>query len=76
GPALPRRDRPDVYERYCRLMLTFFKPWRTADDLRAQHSTWEAAFESFESSELYTPDVARKLANMQIFHECKDSRDE
>ena len=33
GPAIPRRDRPEVYEKYARLMLILFKPWRTEADL-------------------------------------------
>jgi hypothetical protein len=27
GPSLPRHDRPNVDERYSRLMLMMFKPW-------------------------------------------------
>jgi hypothetical protein len=36
GPGIPRRDKPDMRARYCRLMLIFFKPWRQASDLRGE----------------------------------------
>ncbi|KAF5334229.1 hypothetical protein D9611_014313 [Ephemerocybe angulata] len=76
GPALPRRDRPDVREKYCRLMLILFKPWRSPKDLIGSFSSWGDAFEDFTHSRLYTPHVNNILNNMQVFHECKDSRDD
>lgn len=36
GPGIPRRDKPELRARYCRLMLIFFKPWRQASDLREE----------------------------------------
>ncbi|CAF4411951.1 unnamed protein product [Rotaria sp. Silwood2] len=33
GPQIPRRDRDNTRERYCRAILTFFVPWRTVTDL-------------------------------------------
>ncbi|KAI0059115.1 hypothetical protein BV25DRAFT_1779794, partial [Artomyces pyxidatus] len=74
GPALPRRDRPELRSRYCRLMLMLFKPWQHAHDLRAEGQSWEDAFEEF--STLCDPSVVAVLNNMQIMHECRDSRDE
>lgn len=76
GPSLPRRDQPEVWSRYCRLMLILFKPWRTAKDLRGDAETWVEAFDLFQSSPLCTPRIVKILENMQVFHECKDSRDE
>ncbi|KAJ3539217.1 hypothetical protein NM688_g6398 [Phlebia brevispora] len=74
GPALPRRDRREIYARYCRLMLILFKPWRSADDLRNTGQTWEDAFSEFEKS---APEFAQKMIyNIQFLYECKDSRED
>ncbi|KAJ7626987.1 hypothetical protein FB45DRAFT_749408, partial [Roridomyces roridus] len=74
GPGIPRRDKPEIYPRYCRLMLIFFKPWRHAKDLRDAGQTWEKAFELFIQT--CTREVKQKMNNMQILHECRDSRDD
>ncbi|KAJ3843074.1 hypothetical protein F5878DRAFT_507423, partial [Lentinula raphanica] len=74
GPGLPRRDRPEVYDRYCRLMLILFKPWRTPSTLRCPSQTWSEAFDDFLQNA--SPNVLKILTNMQILHECKDSRDD
>ncbi|KAH7931040.1 hypothetical protein BV22DRAFT_999226, partial [Leucogyrophana mollusca] len=74
GPGLPRRDRKDSMERYCRLMLVFFKPWRHPHDLRRRGETWSAAFEEFNA---VCPERFKfVMKNMQIMHECRDSRDD
>ncbi|KAJ3537287.1 hypothetical protein NM688_g6714 [Phlebia brevispora] len=74
GPALPRRDQPDIYSRYCRIMLSVFKPWRKASDLREPGQSWKDAFEEFESGA--SADVQRMLYNIQFLYECKDSRED
>ena len=33
GPSIPRRDRKELKDKYCRLMLILFKPWCHAKDL-------------------------------------------
>ncbi|CAF4380713.1 unnamed protein product [Rotaria magnacalcarata] len=33
GPQIPRQDRDDTRERYCRAILTLFVPWRTVTDI-------------------------------------------
>ncbi|KAF5335555.1 hypothetical protein D9611_012211 [Ephemerocybe angulata] len=71
GPALPRRDCPEVYERYCRLMLILFKPWRHAEDLRSGTQKWSEAFSEFQNT--CDPQYLAIMRNMQILHECKDS---
>ncbi|KAF8204729.1 hypothetical protein BJ912DRAFT_824936, partial [Pholiota molesta] len=71
GPSIPRRDRQEVYARYCRLMLIFFKPWRHASDLRLEGQSWEEAFSQF--IETSSSKVKKLLDNMQILHECRDS---
>jgi hypothetical protein len=74
GPSLPRRDVEPKYEHYCKVMLTLFKPWRDASDLRLPEQSWAAAFQDF------VPHLSTHhlhiIDNMQRLHECKDSRDE
>jgi hypothetical protein len=74
GPSIPRRDRNEVRERYCRLMLIMFKPWRHAKHLRRSSEMWSTAFESF--LENCSPRKQKIMNNMQILHECRDSRDD
>ena len=74
GPGIPRRDKPELYARHCRLMLILFKPWRDARDLRSEGQSWEDAFKTFLLS--CSEEVKFKMDNMQILHECRDSRDD
>ncbi|KAF4617233.1 hypothetical protein D9613_005788 [Agrocybe pediades] len=73
GPALPRRDRNDQYERYCRLMLILFLPWKYPEDLKTSDESWREAFErrQIEFAERHT----RIMTNIYLMHECKDHRD-
>ncbi|KAJ7504742.1 hypothetical protein B0H11DRAFT_1709396, partial [Mycena galericulata] len=73
GPALPRRDQPASVEKHARLMLILFKPWRHAEDLRHANQSWSQAFAQFTRE--CSPDILEYIENMQILHECKDSRD-
>ena len=43
GPQIPRQDRDDTRERYCRALFTLFVPWRTVADLCDVNQTWEEA---------------------------------
>ena len=72
---LPRRDDVEKAELYCRLMLLFFKPWRQIFDLKPLEQSWESAFNEFVNSEGCTQKIAQMMRNMQMLHECKDSRD-
>ncbi|KAF6764426.1 hypothetical protein DFP72DRAFT_799787, partial [Ephemerocybe angulata] len=76
GPAIPRRDTTDpaVNERYSRLMLILFKPWRNVADLRTQGQSWIEAFDEFVKT--CAPISKSRMDNMQVLHECKDSRDD
>src|ERR1700722_15425522 len=74
GPGLPRRDRDDSYPRFCRLMLIFFKPWRQASDLRSDSQSWQDAYIEFLNT--CSPEYIAKMNNMQLLHECRDSRDD
>ncbi|KAG1801812.1 uncharacterized protein BJ212DRAFT_1237863, partial [Suillus subaureus] len=74
GPSLLRCDRLEVRERYCQMMLILFKPWTTINDLCGMFEMWWAAFENFSMDCLLNKIFIMK--NMQILHECKDSRDD
>lgn len=72
GPRLPCRDHLSEWNKYCHLMLILFKPWRTATDLRAGYASWPAAYDAeFQHFHCGVKDV---IANMQLLHECQDSR--
>ncbi|CAF1202328.1 unnamed protein product [Adineta ricciae] len=74
GPPIPRRDREDTIERYCRSILALFCPWRSFQDVCKVDQTWAQAFEA-----RYTKitDESRKIIdNIQILQECKTDRDE
>ncbi|KAJ7153776.1 hypothetical protein C8R46DRAFT_821913, partial [Mycena filopes] len=73
GSALPRRDSPASQQKHARLMLILFKPWRHADDLRVAGQSWLEAYNEF--TEICSPDILAYIDNMQLLHECKDSRD-
>ncbi|KAJ7489721.1 hypothetical protein B0H11DRAFT_1691528, partial [Mycena galericulata] len=73
GPALPRRDMDDLKPKHARLMLILFKPWRHANDLREEGQSWEDAYLQFRSD--CSSFVLEAIDNIQILHECKDSRD-
>ncbi|KAJ7016398.1 hypothetical protein C8F04DRAFT_948821, partial [Mycena alexandri] len=73
GPALPRRDTPASEQKHARLMLILFKPWRHASDLRETGQTWLEAYTEFLPS--CSEEVLQCINNMQLLHECRDSRD-
>ena len=74
GPQIPRKDREDTRERYCRALLTLFLPWRTVRDLCDIAQTWEDAFKTRQS--LIAPHSWQIIENIQLLHECKKDRDE
>jgi hypothetical protein len=74
GPQIPRRDREDTRERYCRALLTLFVPWRAVTDLCDINQTWEDAFESRQNR--ISIHSWKIIENIQLLHECKKDRDE
>jgi hypothetical protein len=74
GPPIPRRDREDTRERYCRSILTLFFPWRSVQDVCDVDQTWEQAFEI--RHERITSESRRIIDNIQLLQECKNDRDE
>jgi hypothetical protein len=74
GPPVPRRDRDDTRERYCRSILTLFVPWRSIQDICDVDQTWEEAFQMRQAKIL--PTSWKIINNIQLLHECKNDRDE
>lgn len=74
GPQIPRREREETRERYCRALLTLFVPWRTVYDLCTSNQTWSTAL---HARMCLISDSSRKIIdNIQLLHECKSDRDE
>ncbi|KZV80499.1 hypothetical protein EXIGLDRAFT_574308, partial [Exidia glandulosa HHB12029] len=69
GPTLPRMDRPEARESYCKAMLMLFKPWRRFGDLKGEALTWDSAFLSFT----FHPRSLQIMHNIAALHECKDA---
>ena len=74
GPQIPRQDRVDTRDRYCRAILTLFVPWRTAADLCDPNQTWEDAFNSRQQH--ISIQSWKIIENIQLLHECRKDRDE
>jgi hypothetical protein len=74
GPQIPRQDRDDTRERYCRAILTLFVPWRTVTDICDISQTWEDAFKSRQH--LILRHSWTIIENIQLLHECKKDRDD
>jgi hypothetical protein len=55
-------------------MLVLFKPWRKGSDLLGHGQTWEESFQEFV--EICPEQFIKIMDNMQILHECCDSRDD
>lgn len=55
-------------------MLILFKPWRSAKDLREPGQPWSDAFEDFMRNFPQKHKII--MTNMQLMHECKDSKDD
>lgn len=74
GPQIPRQDREETRERYCRAILTLFIPWRTVEDLCNSEQTWSDAFEMLKP--MISSNGQKVIQNIQLLHECKKERDE
>jgi hypothetical protein len=74
GSPIPRRDRDDMRERYCRSILTLFVPWRSVHDVCDVDQTWEQAFEIRHPN--IAPESQKFIENIQLLQECKKDRDD
>ncbi|KAI1782009.1 hypothetical protein LXA43DRAFT_871197, partial [Ganoderma leucocontextum] len=75
GPHLPRRDRGNELQRYCRLMLILFKLWCSVVTLRPDNTvSWQTTYDQqFPHLQSTVVDI---MDNMAILHECRDSRND
>ena len=71
GGSLPRADQGDR-EFYCATMLTIFKPWRNASQLKMVHQNWDDAFTSYSFPER----ESELISNLNLRYECHDARDD
>lgn len=72
GSQFPKinSDDPSEKERWYRMMLILFKPWRFPQDLRGSGLTWKDAWEAYT----FPPHLVHIMNNMNIEQECKDAR--
>ena len=74
GPQIPRADRRDTRERYCRAILTLFRPWRTFSDVCTIEETWHDALHVHGKD--FSESSKQIIENIELLHECKIDRDE
>jgi hypothetical protein len=67
GPRIPKQQSDE--ERWCHYVLTLFKPWRKATDLRTIGERWSEAYERWRDSGEMQPEALRYLDNLQAMHD-------
>ena len=67
---MPRSDLGDR-EYYCASMITLFKPWRSADDLKSITITWDEAYYNYN----FTERQVELMYNFNIRYECYNAKD-
>ncbi|KAF8332954.1 hypothetical protein F5887DRAFT_823370, partial [Amanita rubescens] len=75
GGAIPRRNQINSDERFCRLMLIFFRPWRKPEDLLNGCHSWTNSYNNSVQGHSFAQEHLNVINNIQLLHECKDSRD-
>ena len=75
GGALPSRSDASLNDRYAKLMLILFKPWRSLVDLRGGSDNWADAFHNFVSTGVCSIKVSVVMDNMELVLQCKAARD-
>ncbi|OJT09408.1 hypothetical protein TRAPUB_14111 [Trametes pubescens] len=74
GDRVPRSDRGvEEQERWARMMLILFVPWRRPSDLRQAGETWLEALE--RRRDHISAEHETIMANMNVLSECRDVRD-
>ena len=74
GPQIPRRERKETRERYCRAILALFVPWRSFHDFCELNQTRPEALEVRKP--MISSSSLKIIENIQLMHECKCDRDE
>ncbi len=72
--GIPRRDREHLKEKYCRLMLIFVQTLEACIGLKKQGNRMVDSLCEFTKN--CPTHHIRNMDNMQILHECRDSRDD
>lgn len=73
GPQIPRQAREITRDRYCRAILTLFRPWLKATDLCRVDQSWRDAFTEHEKD--FDDNTKRIIQNIEALHECKSDRE-
>ncbi|EIW78411.1 hypothetical protein CONPUDRAFT_83833, partial [Coniophora puteana RWD-64-598 SS2] len=69
---LPKRSGPNAdEEKYCRILLLLFKPWRTFVDLKGGHHTWVDA----HNAHTFGPFESHVIQNLDVMNECADAKE-
>ena len=68
---VPRADSGDR-EYYCASMMSLFKPWRKADDLKLKSKTWDEAYYHHQ----FDDKQKELMVNFNIRYECHDAKDD
>lgn len=76
GMGIPRRDKAYSRARHARLMLLLFRPWHRVSDIKEDNRSWVDTYDEFYSGLAKGDYVKTVIDNMQVLHECKDSRDD
>lgn len=75
GPQIPRRDREETRERYCRAIVTLFVPWRSFIDLCSPDESWTEAWTKHQAY-ISGSECEDIIENIELLHECKEHRNE
>lgn len=75
GPQIPRKDREETMEKYCRAILTLFVPWSTCTDLCNARESWKDAWKRHEEY-LYNCEYEYVIQNIELLHECKEHKNQ
>jgi hypothetical protein len=77
GYPVPRRDRPEVADRYAATVLSLFKPWSRDQSQPVKHpdTSWEVSVGDFLKDGIKLEHV-RVLDHMQEAYECKNAKDD
>ncbi|KAH7918367.1 hypothetical protein BV22DRAFT_988602, partial [Leucogyrophana mollusca] len=68
----PRPNRGDEeLEKFCKVMVLLFKPWRKLSDIKGEYKTWKDAYDSYA----FPNHLIKLIQNVNVENECKDARD-
>jgi hypothetical protein len=75
GDRTPRYDRDaDEREKWARMMLILFVPWRVPAAIKKSDESWLQAYQ--RQKHMISSQCQAVIANMNVLSQCKDARDE